>query len=128
MECQYFHSKFSTKSSLNKHIKYAKYCISKRNEKSSNEFKCSGCNKTYTSKYALNIHIESCIELLTQRYEEKIKELKEQLIEQKEQYETKIRHLQDKLENIVLKAVSRPVSTTKNTQINYIQQLQPVTE
>ena len=32
----------------------------------------------------------------------------------------------DKLENIAIKAVSRP--TTKNTQINYIQQLQPVTE
>ena len=128
MECQYCHSKFSTKSSLNKHIKYAKYCISKRNEKSSNEFKCNGCNKTYTSKYALNIHIESCIELLTQKYDEKIKELKEQLIEQKDQYETKIQHLQDKLENIAIKAVSRPMSTTKNTQINYIQQLQPVTE
>jgi len=39
-----------------------------------------------------------------------------------------IQHLQDKLENIAIKAVSRPVSTTKNTQINYIQQLQPVTE
>jgi len=121
MECQYCHSKFSTKSSLNKHIKYAKYCISKRNEKSSNEFKCSGCNKIYTSKYALNIHIKSCIELLTQRYEEKFKELKEE-------YETKIQQLQDKLENIAIEAVSRPVSTTKNTQINYIQQLQPVTE
>jgi hypothetical protein len=119
MECQYCHSKFSTKSSLNKHIKYAKYCISKRNEKSSNEFKCSGCNKIYTSKYALNIHIENCIELLTQRYEEKIKELKEQLIEQKDQYETKIQHLQDKLENIAIKAVSRPFEDETTIDIEH---------
>ena len=34
--------------------------------------------------------------------------------------------MQDKLENIAIKAVQTP--TTKNTQINYIQQLQPVTE
>ena len=108
MECQYCHSKFSNKSSLNKHIKYAKYCISHRNEKSSNEFQCSGCNKTYTSKYALNIHTESCIELTRQKYDEKIKELKVQLTEQKEQYEIKIQQLQDKLENIAIKAVQRP--------------------
>ena len=37
-----------------------------------------------------------------------------------------IKDLQDKLENIAIKAVSRPA--TKNTQINYIQQLRPVTE
>ena len=38
-----------------------------------------------------------------------------------------IKELQDKLENIAIKAVQRP--TTRNTQINnYIQQLKPVTD
>ena len=52
--------------------------------------------------------------------------LKYQLNEQRIRYEKRITDLEDKLENIALKAVSRP--TTKNTQINYIQQLQPITD
>ena len=58
MECKYCHNKFTTKSSLNKHVKYAKYCISKRNIGISTSFECHGCTKKYTSKYALNIHTE----------------------------------------------------------------------
>lgn len=87
-------------------------------------------------KYQIKLTKENYIKeinILNKKLEEK----DIQLIEQKDQYETKIQHLQyetkiqhlqDKLENIAIKAVSRPVSTTKNTQINYIQQLQPVTE
>ena len=127
MECKYCHNKFTTKSSLNKHVKYAKYCISKRNIGISTSFECHGCTKKYTSKYALNIHTESCTDIIIQNYEGKLKELTEQLQNQKEQYEKRIDVLQDKLENIAIKAVSRP--TTRNTQINnYIQQLKPVTD
>ena len=128
MECKYCHNKFTTKSSLNKHVKYvSKYCISKRNIGISTSFECHGCTKKYTSKYALNIHTESCTDIIIQNYEGKLKELTEQLQNQKEQYEKRIDVLQDKLENIAIKAVSRP--TTPNTQINnYIQQLKPVTD
>ena len=127
MECKYCHNKFTTKSSLNKHVKYAKYCISKRNIGISTSFECHGCTKKYTSKYALNIHTESCTDIIIQNYEGKLKELTEQLQNQKEQYEKRIDILQDKLENIAIKAVQRP--TTRNTQINnYIQQLKPVTD
>lgn len=127
MECKYCHNKFTTKSSLNKHVKYAKYCISKRNIGISTSFECHGCTKKYTSKYALNIHTESCTDIIIQNYEGQLKELTEQLQNQKEQYEKRIDVLQDKLENIAIKAVSRP--TTRNTQINnYIQQLKPVTD
>jgi predicted transcriptional regulator len=127
MECKYCHNKFTTKSSLNKHVKYAKYCISKRNIGISTSFECHGCTKKYTSKYALNIHTESCTNIIIQNYEGKLKELTEQLQNQKEKYEKRIDVLQDKLENIAIKAVSRP--TTRNTQINnYIQQLKHVTD
>ena len=127
MECKYCHNKFTTNSSLNKHVKYAKYCISKRNIGISTSFECHGCTKKYTSKYALNIHTESCTDIIIQNYEGKLKELTEQLQNQKEQYEKRIDILQDKLENIAIKAVQRP--TTRNTQINnYIQQLKPVTD
>ena len=136
-ECKYCNKKLSSQSSLNVHLKRAKYCINKRPGKNrsgkNTNFECDRCHKKYTSKQNLNIHMENCltkenyikeINILNKKLEEK----DIQLIEQKEQYETKIQHLQDKLENIAIKAVSRPVSTTKNTQINYIQQLQPVTE
>ena len=106
MECKYCHNKFITKSSLNKHVKYAKYCISKRNIGISTSFECHGCTKKYTSKYALNIHTESCTDIIIQNYEGKLKELTEQLQNQKEQYEKRIDVLQDKLENVAIKAVS----------------------
>jgi DNA repair exonuclease SbcCD ATPase subunit len=39
-----------------------------------------------------------------------------------------IKQLQDTIEKLATQAISRPTSTVKNTQNNYIQQLQPVTE
>jgi hypothetical protein len=62
------------------------------------------------------------------QYKEKIRDLSIQLTEQKEHYEKKIKELQDKLENIAVKAVSRPTTTNKTQINNFIQQLQPVTE
>jgi hypothetical protein len=55
----------------------------------------------------------------------RIEELDNIIQEQKDTIQT----LQDKLENIAIKAVQRPTNMTKNTQINnYIQQLKPVTD
>jgi len=46
--------------------------------------------------------------------------------EQRVRYEQQIKELQDKLENVAIKAVQRP--TTRNTQINnYIQNMKSVT-
>ena len=136
MECEYCKHTFKTLSSLNYHKANAKYCLKIQN-KENNAFKCDFCPKVLSSKHWLKLHIASCSGNINKIKEHNIsltnenKELKlindmleSQLLEQK----TKIQHLQDKLENIAIKAVSRPVSTTKNTQINYIQQLQPVTE
>jgi len=132
MECKHCKNKFKTKSNLNKHIKYAKYCIEKREgEKILKSFSCIGCNKNYTSKYALILHKESCKKLLSDIYEQKIQILEQKIQDQKEHYEKQIRELQDKLENIAIKAVQRPTMTTNNmnkTQINnFIKKMEPLT-
>ena len=144
--CEFCKKNFSTKSTMKTHQQSAKYCLKIQNKPIEDKFKCDGCGKKFTTLLHINRHMEVCktievtfnlrekvkflenniVEL--QEYKSKYLTLLEESIEQKEQYEKKIQHLQDKLENIAIKAVSRPVSTTKNTQINYIQQLQPVTE
>ena len=141
-KCNYCNKILASQSSLNVHLKRAKYCINKRSEKNTN-FECNGCDKKYTSKQNLNIHMENCvmyqIKLTKENYIKEInflnKKLEEkdiQLEEQKNQYEIKIQQLQDKLhdklENIAIKAVQRPTTTNMNkTQINnFIQRMEPL--
>ena len=141
MDCKYCKNKFTNISSLNKHIKYANYCKKERDEKEETPFICEGCDKNFTSNYNLTKHIQTCILSIEKRIgknfsiqlEEKdkiIEKQEKQIKEQTYRYEKQIKELQDKLENIAVKAVSRPTHATSNkTQINnYIQQLQPVTE
>lgn len=123
MECEFCHHKFSNKSSLRNHQRRAKYCLKLRGKEEYN-FECSGCCKKYTSKENLKIHEASCISITSNTFrsiiESKDIEIKELKVH--------IKELQDKLENIAIKAVSRPTNMTKNTQINYINQLKPVTD
>ncbi|HJN75288.1 MAG TPA: C2H2-type zinc finger protein, partial [Myxococcota bacterium] len=145
MECKYCKNNFSSKYSLRYHQKTAKYCI-KIQGKRTNAFRCDFCKKTLSTKQNLMIHQSICSHynkyLNNQKWEEekkmlmkeyelrlqttnsKIRDLQDQLINKDET----IKELQDKLENIALKAVSRPTNMTKNTQINYINQLKPVTD
>ena len=117
-ECKFCHNKFITKSSLNKHEKYAKYCISARGKQSKqiNFFSCEGCHKKFTSKHAAYIHEGSCVDMVTQKYVQIIGNLTLQLKEQKDHYEKTISILQDKLENIAIKAVQQPFE--ENTYID----------
>ena len=146
MDCQFCNNSFSTKTSLNNHQKTAKYCLSLRNISNDTNFICEGCDTKFLRSYHLERHRKTCkvngklyslendFETLKIKFSEK-----ENLLSEKERYIVKlenliqeqkqtIKDLQDKLENIALKAVSRS-TTTKNTQINnYIQNLQPVTD
>lgn len=61
MECPYCKNVFNTKYSLKNHIKTARYCIKQRGEYSDkNEFVCSKCPNTFTSKRWLLAHQEKC--------------------------------------------------------------------
>ncbi len=63
-KCQYCNSEFTTKVSLNKHQKSAKYCIELRKEDNCeldiDEFNCEWCNKMYTRKDRYFDHIRIC--------------------------------------------------------------------
>ena len=62
MICEYCNKQFKTTSSLNLHIKTAKYCLQIQN-KLNEEYKCFSCNKFLTSKYNLTLHLEKCTTL-----------------------------------------------------------------
>jgi uncharacterized C2H2 Zn-finger protein len=144
-QCQFCGNKFTNKSILNKHQKTAKYCLSLRNKESTTSFKCEVCDKLFSLKDSYNKHCFTChnypgvtklkqiisdniekinaITISNKQYVNKLEEKELQL----EKYEQTIKELQDKLENVAIKASQRP--TTRNTQINnYIQQLKPVTD
>lgn len=59
MQCQYCNSVFSTKSSLNNHLKNAKYCLEKRGLINSN-FICEYCSQSFTSNFMLKNHLVNC--------------------------------------------------------------------
>lgn len=127
-KCLHCEKTFSSKSNLNYHEKNTKYCL---DIQGSNivDIECEYCKKVVGTAKILKTHLLSCKQYLihteVQKYEEKIAELTRQLDEQKSRY----KELQDKMENILEKAISRPTYTSNKTNINnYIQKLEPVIE
>jgi hypothetical protein len=127
MECKYCKNNFSNKTALNHHQKTAKYCLIVQGKKST-LYTCKYCKKNVSTKHRLYTHYQSCDKYkamgVSNSYEIKIKHLQEIVDEQKqimEEQKQTISNLQDKLENIALKAVSTSSTTnnnTKNIQIN----------
>ena len=148
MECQYCKKILKTKNSLGRHQKTTKYCLKIQGGEQLN-YCCDICNKSYTTKWNLDSHFKKCfniknyIKLLEEnKLLEKELNQKDKLIEENkllekelnqkdkllEKYEKQIQNLQDKLENVAVKAVSRP-TTTDNRSIhinNIINNLQPI--
>ena len=138
MECQYCHKILSSISSLNLHQKRTKYCLEKQGKSLSTEYCCVYCKQDFTSKYSLQLHYITCINMKIIQNEDKykniIQDLQEKHSDQKQNLEKTIedqkqnlektiedqkqiiKDLQDKLENIALKAISRP--TQQITQNN----------
>jgi len=138
-KCKYCNTDFSSKSYLTYHQKNARYCLKIQGNSDECKFKCDYCDKILSSEKRLKTHYEICKEFskdkLEDRYKEKLAELKLQLSEQrltyeaqKTNYENTIKELQNKLENIAIKAVQKSTTTIKNTQINYIQKMEPITK
>ena len=126
MECQYCKKILKNKITLNRHQKTTKYCLKIQNKKECNNFLCKICNKSFGIKSSMNRHIKNC------NKNSYIKNLEKELLEKDKllkKYEIQIRDLQDKLENVAIKAVSRPITTNNNRSIqinNIIQNLQPI--
>lgn len=125
MQCNFCGNKFTTISSLNNHKKTAKYCLEKRQKEVL--FKCTMCDKSFSSKYGMSKHMIVCQET----YEIIKNKIEKNHVNEIKMLRQQIQQLQDKLENIAIKAVQRPTNTTNNmnkTQINnFIQNMQPVT-
>jgi hypothetical protein len=99
MQCDYCKNKFLTISSLNNHKKTAKYCLEKRQK--SVIFSCEICDKLFSSKYGLAKHSISCQEIYI-NIKTKLDKTYEIMLSKKDK---QIQQLQDKLENIAIKAV-----------------------
>jgi hypothetical protein len=132
--CAYCKTEFSSKSYLNYHQKRTKYCLEIQGNHQNAVYKCKYCDKTLSSEKRLKTHYEICNEYINyikeSKYKEQINILTNQLEIQREKYEKIIQQLQDKIENIAIKAVQRPTTTNNmnKTQINnYIQNMQPIT-
>jgi hypothetical protein len=129
--CQFCGSIFSSNKALKLHQKNAKYCLKKRGEVL--VYKCEQCNKIMSTKHRLKTHKESCIQyreqILIEKYENIIKDVKQDLLNQIIQKDLQIQDLQDKLENIAIKAVSKSTTTVNNnSRINQIiNNLTPIT-
>jgi hypothetical protein len=124
MKCTYCQNTFSNKQNLKHHQKTTKYCLDIQG-KINDTFKCIYCSKILSTQYHLNIHLTSCVEyklsIKLKDYETKIYILEETIKDQKKH----IDKLEDKLENIALKAVSKPTTSITN-MVNYIEKLEPL--
>jgi len=129
-QCNFCNNYFSTKTNLNNHQRKAKYCLKLQGSSRLKDASiCDACGKVSTSKWNHQLHAEKCkkssriftlidsndklkrknedlnvsVKMLSKQVDDKnntIKELK-----------TQIQILQDKLENIAIKAVQRPTTT-----------------
>ena len=88
-ECKYCNNKFNSLSSLNFHIKNAKYCIfiqGKIISDEKNQFKCHFCLRIISSKQKLTKHENICNKKKDFYSKNETEFLREQLIKQEEQY------------------------------------------
>jgi len=139
--CKYCNNKFNSLSSLNFHIKNAKYCIviqGKNIPEEKNIFKCSFCFKIISSKQKLTKHESICTEKKDFYSKNETEFLKEQLIKQEEKYrellhkqeehykellhkqEENCRELQKTIERLSMRAIDKPTTTNNTTNNNIL--------
>jgi len=140
-KCNYCNNKFNSLSSLNFHIKNAKYCIAIQGKiipEEKIQFKCNFCLKIMSSKQKLTKHENICNEKKDFYSKNETEFLKEQLIKQEEYYkgqlinqekhykelllkqEENCKELQKTIERLSLRAIDKPTTTNNNTTNNNI--------
>jgi hypothetical protein len=132
MECEHCKKVLSSKYAVAYHMKTAKYCLELRGVNQPDQFVCVHCTKILTTSQRLSSHLLACPKKVTHmmklQHKKELDEKDETIKELKQEYEKKIATLQDKLENIAIKAATKPTTTTKNKVNNYIQNMQPITD
>lgn len=135
--CEFCKKNFKTSTNLNRHQKNTQYCL--KIQQKNIVYNCR-CKKQLSSQQALNRHQVICLEyniyINNQSNIKLIAELKNNLHKQKtkyenllhkqeEKYEKKIAELQNKLENIAIRAATKS-TTTNNTQNTQIINMEPL--
>lgn len=150
LECAHCNNVFSNKQNLKQHQNTAKYCLDRQHVIETQEIKCIDCLKVFTTNFNLDRHRNKCsIKNVIEPYrniildkdkqilkkDDEINLLKMHIISKDEDiknFKLQIKELQDKLENIALKAVTRPTTTTVNNTTNnvnaYIHQMDVITD
>ncbi len=144
MECIFCKKVLGTKYSLQHHQKTAKYCLSLQG-KNNECYRCKYCDKVTTTNHNLKSHYSICIQkkifdidkinkdeniIFKNKLEEKeieIKKYKKELSDQKKENEK----LQNKLENVLIRAIDKPTTTNNTVNDNRMQQISnliPLTE
>ena len=125
MECQYCHQLLANKYALKTHQTRTKRCLKIQGKESPEDFKCKSCKKIFTRKEDINKHAMSCKSIKTEVdqlqdivniKDKQIEDLKSIHLTEIQDLKKQIDKLQDKLENIALKASMK--HTTNNT-INF---------
>ena len=141
-QCEFCKNTFLSQTNLNKHKKTTRYCLKIQNKLV--KYICE-CKKELSSKQSLARHQNSCVKVNVNRVREniqqhvkKVEELEIKLQKQKkkyenllckqeEKYERKIHELQDKLENIAIRAATKSTTTTNNNNTQNIINMKPLT-
>ena len=118
MECNFCKRIFSNNGTLKSHKKTAKYCLQiqeKQGIEIEAQFQCEFCHKKLSQNLGLERHYNICKKrleiIITEKCNDKINQYETTIMEQKEKIKEQkeiIEKLQDKLENIAIRAVSIP--------------------
>ena len=91
MICEFCQKEFQIKSTLLYHQKTAKYCLEKQG-KTNDQYKCSECQKTFSTQYRLNDHQNTSCKLKDKsKYEKEIIAIKEELSTCKKQEKIRVK-------------------------------------
>lgn len=147
MQCEYCKNLFKNTLVLKRHQKTAGYCLKLRGEEKTLKLNCVYCDKSFSSKQKLSQHMIKCMEnyekykaiaksefdiensSLRKELKNKDTYIEKMTAEFKSQLEAKDKHierLEDKLENIAIKGVTK--STTTNHINNVVNKLEPLTQ
>ncbi len=130
IECQYCKKEYKTISSLNHHIKTAKFCLSiQKKEIIIKEYKCEFCKNIYKNKRNLQTHIITCKaksifdseKSLKEKHEEEIRQVKENFLKEINEQKIYIASLEAKIEiyerdhNVISDIAKQTKITNTNT-------------
>ncbi len=104
--CKFCDGVFASQASLEHHQRNTKYCLEKQINPKKSDFICVGCDKNITTKRNFLVHQDNCVKYHKVQFEKKYAEKEEQYKKIMENKDKQIQDLQNKIENLALKALN----------------------